>query len=85
MDISMGTGIVIHAIAALMIGESIIGNKTLSRQLLAPFVGALVYQQIQGLVLFMGMPPSDLKLLTGGLVLTIIVLKYKSQSDNLQN
>lgn len=85
MDIGMGTGIVIHAIAALMIGESIIGNKTLSRQLLAPFVGALVYQQIQGLVLFMGMPPSDLKLLTGGLVLTIIVLKYKSQSDNLQN
>ncbi len=82
MDIGMGTGIVIHAIAALMIGESIVGNKNLRRQLLAPFVGALIYQQIQGLVLFMGMPPSDLKLLTGGLVLAIIALQYKPREGN---
>lgn len=72
MDISMGIGIVIHALAALMIGEAITGNATLHRQLLAPFLGAIVYQQIQGLALSMGLAPSDLKFFTGAVVLMVI-------------
>jgi len=75
MDINMGVGIVIHALAALMIGECIIKNTSLNRQLLAPLVGALIYQQIQGLALTMGLAPSDLKLLTGGIVLAVIALR----------
>lgn len=74
MDIGMGIGIVIHALAALMIGECLIGNYNLNRQLLAPLIGALIYQQIQGLVLFLGLPPSDLKFLTGAIVLVVIGL-----------
>jgi putative ABC transport system permease protein len=75
MDINMGVGIVIHALAALMIGESIIGNNTLNKQLLAPLIGALIYQQIQGISLTLGLAPSDLKLLTGAIVLGIISLR----------
>ena len=77
MDINMGVGIVIHALAALMIGESIVKNTTLKRQLLAPLVGAIIYQQIQGLPLALGLAPSDLKLLTGGIVLVVIALRGK--------
>lgn len=77
MDISMGIGIVIHALAALMIGEAIIGNATLHRQLLAPFLGAIVYQQIQGLALSMGLAPSDLKFFTGAVVLVVIGFNTK--------
>lgn len=76
-DVGMGIGIVIHALAALMIGESIIGNSSLRRQLLAPLVGALIYQQIQGLALSLGLAPSDLKLLTGGIVLIVIAMRGK--------
>lgn len=72
MDIGMGVGIVIHALAALMIGESIIGNSTIHRQLAAPLVGALVYQQIQGLALSLGLAPTDLKFFTGSVVLLVI-------------
>jgi putative ABC transport system permease protein len=75
MDINMGVGIVIHALAALMIGECIIGNNTLNKQLLAPLIGALIYQQIQGISLTLGLAPSDLKLLTGIIVLGIISLR----------
>lgn len=75
MDIGMGIGIVIHALAALMVGEALVGQQTLRRQLLAPLVGALLYQQIQGLVLSLGLPPSDLKLLTGSLVLLVLALR----------
>ena len=78
MDIGMGVGIAIHGLAALMIGETITGNITLKRQLLAPLVGALIYQQIQGLALFIGLAPSDLKFLTGFIVLTVIATPKKA-------
>ena len=74
-DIGMGFGIVIHGLAALMLGEIIVGTTTLTRQLLAPVIGALVYQQIQGLALLVGLAPSDLKLMTGILVLAAIMLR----------
>ncbi len=76
-DIGMGIGMVIHALAALMIGESLIGTHTLKRQCLAPFVGALVYQQIQGLAMTLGLAPTDLKLVTGLIVLLAIGLQLK--------
>ncbi|MDP3706165.1 MAG: hypothetical protein Q8R24_09690 [Legionellaceae bacterium] len=82
MDIGMGIGIVIHGLAALMIGEAIINNNTINRQLLAPLIGALVYQQIQGLVLFIGLAPSDLKFFTGSLVLLVIGLQRGAKHEN---
>lgn len=75
-DIGMGVGIVIHALAALMIGESIIGTQSLLRQILAPFIGALIYQQIQGLAMSCGLAPSDLKFMTGMIVL--LTMGYKT-------
>lgn len=77
-DISMGLGIVIHALAALMIGESLLGTQTLLRQLAAPLVGAIIYQQIQGLALAIGLAPTDLKLMTGMIVL--LAISYKQFS-----
>ncbi len=74
-DVGMGVGMVIHALAALMIGESLIRSKTMISQLMAPFVGALVYQQIQGLALAFGLEPSDLKLFTGCIVLGVIAFR----------
>jgi putative ABC transport system permease protein len=74
MDVGMGIGIVIHALAALMIGESIVGNSSLNRQLIAPAVGALIYQQIQGLALSLGLAPSNLRFLTGAIVLGVIAI-----------
>jgi putative ABC transport system permease protein len=79
MDIGMGVGILIHALASLMIGEAIIGNHTLNRQLLAPLLGTLVYQQFQGIALSIGLSPTDLKFFTGSIVLSVVTLqKIKS-------
>jgi putative ABC transport system permease protein len=75
MDVGIGVGILIHGLASLMIGEAIVGNATLNRQLLAPLLGALVYQQVQGVALSLGLAPSDLKFFTGSIVLLVIALK----------
>jgi putative ABC transport system permease protein len=75
MDVGMGVGILIHGLASLMIGEAVVGNATPGRQLLAPLLGALLYQQIQGIALSLGLPPSDLKFFTGSIVLAVIALQ----------
>ena len=73
-DVNMGLGILINGLAALMIGEAIVGKQTVLRQLLAPFVGAIVYYQLVSLCLAAGMPPPDLKLATGLFVLAMLAL-----------
>ncbi len=73
-DINMGLGVLINGLAALMIGEAIIGNQTVARQLLAPIVGAIVYYQLISLCLAANMPPPDLKLATGLFVLLMLAL-----------
>lgn len=78
-DIYMGTGIVIQGLAALMIGEVITSTKTLRHQLLAPLVGAIIYQQLQGISLSFGLAPSDIKFFTASLVLFFIALRNNSK------
>ena len=67
-------GMAVHALASLMIGEYLMGKGTASQKVLAPVVGAQLYQQIQGLVLFMGLAPSDLKFFTALMVLLLFSL-----------
>ena len=57
-----------------MIGEAIIGNQTVFRQLLAPIIGAVIYYQLISLCLAANMPPPDLKLATGLFVLFMLAL-----------
>jgi putative tryptophan/tyrosine transport system permease protein len=71
-DVNMGLGILINGLAALMIGEAVVGKKTVMRQLLAPFAGTLIYYQLISLCLVAGLPPGDLKLATGLFVLLML-------------
>ena len=73
-DVNMGLGILINGLAALMIGEAIVGKQNVLRQLAAPFVGAVVYYQLVSFCLAAGMPPPDLKLATGLFVLAMLAL-----------
>lgn len=56
-DVNMGLGVLINALAALMIGEGLVGRKTVRRQIAAVVVGALVYYQLISVCLAMGLPP----------------------------
>lgn len=79
-DVNMGLGILINGLAALMIGEAIVGKQTVLRQLAAPFVGAIVYYQLVSFCLAAGMPPPDLKLATGLFVLAMLALPSLKRS-----
>jgi putative ABC transport system permease protein len=71
-DVGMGFGILVNALASVIVGEQLIGRDSLGRQLLAPIVGAFVYYQIVSLALAVGLQPSDLKLVTAVFVLIML-------------
>ncbi|MET3926939.1 ABC transporter permease [Devosia sp. 2618] len=73
-DIGMGLGVLINGLASLVIGETIVGKHTVTRQLLAPVIGAFVYYQLVSLGLSIGLQPSDLKLATALFVLVTLGL-----------
>lgn len=77
MDVGMGVGMVMHGLAGLMIGESILGNNTIARQLIAPVIGSIIYQQIQGLALSFGLFPTDLRFFTGSIVIIVLYMQKK--------
>ena len=71
-DVNMGLGVLINALAALMIGEALVGRRSVMRQLAAPFIGAVVYYQLISVCLAAGLPPGDLKIATGVFVLVLL-------------
>ncbi len=73
-DVAMGFGILINALAALIIGETVIGRATILQQAVAPFIGSIVYYQVISAGLALGVHPSDLKLVTGLFVLIMLAL-----------
>jgi len=83
-DVAMGFGMLINGLAALIIGEAITGRGTIWRQILAPFVGSIVYYQVISLGFAAGVHPSDLKLVTGLFVLATLGLpSFRRQGRSL--
>ncbi|MCY4301282.1 MAG: hypothetical protein OXC68_06035 [Aestuariivita sp.] len=72
VDVNMGLGILINALAALMIGEAITGRERLLKQLAAPFIGSIIYYQLISFCLAAGLAPSDLKIATGIFVIAML-------------
>lgn len=68
VDVSMGIGMVVIGLASVIIGEAIFGVKTLFRRLLAVVLGSILYRLIIAVALELGMPPTDLKLVSAVIV-----------------
>jgi putative tryptophan/tyrosine transport system permease protein len=73
-DVHMGFGVLINGLAAVIIGETLVGRATLARQVAAPLIGSILYYQLVSLGLALGLKPADLKLATGLFVLATLAL-----------
>lgn len=67
-DISMGVGMVIIGLASVIIGEVVFGTTSLLRRLIAVVLGAVLYRLVIAIALDLGMPPTDLKLISAVIV-----------------
>lgn len=68
VDVGMGIGMVVIGLASVIIGEVVFGTKTLFRRLAAVILGSILYRLIIALALELGMPPTDLKLVSAIIV-----------------
>ncbi|HWP97877.1 MAG TPA: ABC transporter permease [Syntrophomonadaceae bacterium] len=68
-DVGMGIGMIVVGLASVIMGEVVIGNKTLRRTLFAVVMGSIIYRIVIAFVMWIGLPPTDLKLFTAILVI----------------
>jgi len=68
-DVGMGIGMIVAALAAIIIGETLVGTKTIQRMTLAAVVGSIIYKMIISIGLRLGLAPTDLKMATGVMVI----------------
>lgn len=65
IDINGGTGIVVIGLACLIIGETVLGRRSVIKGVIAVIVGSVIYRLIYAVVLYTKVVPVDcLKLLT---------------------
>ncbi len=81
-DVGMGIGTIVIGLASVIIGEVILGVNSFKESLVAVIIGSVIYRIVIATVLFMGMPPNDLKLFTA--VLVMIALALPMIKENLQ-
>ena len=67
-DVGMGVGMVVIGLASVIIGEVIFGTRSLIRRLIAVALGAVLYRMVIAVALYIGMPPTDLKLVSAIIV-----------------
>ncbi len=67
-DVGMGIGMVMIGLASVIIGEAVFGTSNLLRRLIAVILGAILYRLVVAFALELGMPPTDLKLISAVIV-----------------
>jgi len=76
-DINIGTGMVTIALASLIIGQSLIGNKgSMLRRILGTILGSILYRFIVAIALRLSVPAEALKLVSAVIVAVAIAAPY---------
>ena len=70
----MGTGTVVIGLASVIIGTSLFKKVTFVRVTSSVVIGSIIYKGCVALALRLGLPSTDLKLITAVLFLVILVV-----------
>lgn len=73
-DVSMGTGTMVIGLASVIIGTSLFKRVTFMRVTTSVVIGSVIYKGCVALALKMGLPSTDLKMITAVLFLIILVI-----------
>lgn len=73
-DVNMGVGTIVAGLASVIVGETVFGDKTITRALIAVLLGSVLYRIAIALALGMklgplAISPSDLNLITSALII----------------
>ncbi len=75
-DVGMGIGMIVMGLASVIIGEGLFRPRGITAVLLAVVGGTFAYRLFIGVALRLGLPPTDLKLVTALLVIIALAIPY---------
>ena len=83
-DVNMGVGTIVAGLASVIIGETVLGTRTINRAIVAALVGSITYRLAIALALGLKLgrfsfTPSDLNLITAVLVVMALTLPQVRQ------
>ena len=72
-DVQMGMGIIVLGLASVIIGEALVGSRSLGLMICGAIMGAILFRLLVAVALRWGMNPNDLKLITAVFVFLALV------------
>ena len=73
-DVQMGIGMVVWGLASVIIGEALVGGRSLGLTLVGTVIGSVLFRLLVAIALQQGLNPNDLKLATALFVFIALVL-----------
>lgn len=80
-DITMGSSIIVVALASIIIGDTIRKSSNRIRGTTRAILGAVIYQLIGGIAIDLGLEPSDLKAISA--IIVIIFISYNNFAGDI--
>jgi putative ABC transport system permease protein len=81
-DLSMGTSIIVVAIASIIVGDTVLRNSRKIKNTTRAIIGAVSYKFIGAVAIDLGLSPNDLKAVNA--IIVIAFLSYNTFSPNLK-
>lgn len=75
-DVSMGAGTLVLGIASIIIGQTIFGKFTFLKESTIVLIGAIIYQITIYIAMNLGMPSTDLKMITSITIILFLSSEY---------
>lgn len=76
VDITMGSSIIVVALASIIIGDTINKDSNKIKNTTRAILGAIIYKFIEGIVLDLGLEPTDFKAISA--IIVIIFISYNN-------
>jgi len=73
-DVQMGVGMVVLGIASVIIGESLVGARSVGLLITGTVMGSVLFRLLVAIALRWGLSPNDLKLITAVFVFAALVM-----------
>ncbi|MDO5139256.1 MAG: ABC transporter permease, partial [Oscillospiraceae bacterium] len=85
VDINSGTGVVVIGLACLIIGETVLGKRSVTKSIIGAILGSVLYRFIYAFVLYTQIVPvQGLKLLTSLIVAAAIAAPVLKEKEALR-
>ncbi|MDP8924881.1 MAG: ABC transporter permease [Chloroflexota bacterium] len=73
-DVQMGLGMIVAGLASVIIGETLLRPRSVATTIVAVVIGSIVYRGVIAAALFVGLGPTDMRLVTSLIVILALAV-----------